>query len=366
MWSLRNQFFTLCIAVSCVSSAAGVIHVYGYEGGEVQIPCPYQPGYESYEKYLCKEPCGWDEILITTTQSNKNKYSKHDDRRNQVFTATIYNLSSADAGKYWCAVTVYGKDFYTEFKLEVARDWCCVTPINETGIVGNQVTMQCLYPPKHKDNRKFLCKGDQRKKCRDMTNKSRFTLREDISSSSFSVIITKLKAEDAGTYWCVSDPQWSADQYTKIHLSAVSKEQTTTLISTVTMLEPTSSQATVIPGKPFEASSLSVVSITLPVLVTLAVAIIGVVVCKYKCCKVQGAGVDMNTNKTKADETEEAIEVANVYGNEDSAFSMQPPRRQLYDDAGETEQESVYQNYASTEDIYCNQNYMRALQDGQQ
>ncbi|XP_062420658.1 polymeric immunoglobulin receptor-like [Pungitius pungitius] len=473
MWSLRNQFFTLCLAVSCVRSAAGVIHAYGYERGEVQFPCHYQPGYESYEKYLCKEPCGWDEILIKTTQTDKNKYSQQDDRRNQVFTATIRNLSFADAGKYWCAVSVNGKDLYTEIKLEVlqdeccdrstkvqsyeessvsfscpyeskyqnnlkyvcrgnhpskclqdaiitsngnqteqlqltddtvlriftvtmteltrgqsgsylcgvqvntgldvfsafelqVKDWCCVTSINEIGIVGNQVTMRCPYPPGHRHNRKFLCRGEQRKKCTDMTYESRFTLREDMSSSSFLVIISELKAEDAGTYWCGSDPEWSADQYTKIHLSAVSKKQTTTLISTVTTMEPTSSQATVIPEKTFEASSLSVVSIVLPVLVTLAVAIIGVIVCKYKCSKVQGAGVDLNTNKTKADETEEAIEVANVYRNEDSAFSMQPPPRQLYDEAGETEQESVYQNYASTEDIYCNQDYIRALQDGQQ
>ncbi|XP_077936569.1 polymeric immunoglobulin receptor-like isoform X2 [Gasterosteus aculeatus] len=470
MWSLRNRLFTLCIALSCVSSAAGVIRVYGYERGQVQVSCPYGSGYESYEKYLCKDPCGYDEVLIRTTEPDKNKYSKHDDHQQRVFTATIYNLTFADTGKYWCGITKTGTDIFTEVELEVVRDsccdesnkvqsyedssvsiscpyepphqdslkyicrgkqpstclngaiitsnhkqtgqlrltddkmlriftvtmtglnqsqsgsylcgvngstgldvfsafelevkeWCCVRSTKQSGVVGQTVTMMCPYPPNHQNNRKFLCKGERRKECTDMTSQRRFTLREDISSSSFSVTITELKGEEAGTYWCGSDSQWSPGDYTKIQLSAVIPKRTSTWIpTTVTKLEPTSPQAQVIPGKPFEASSLSGVFIALPVLLTLTIVITSVIVCKYKCFKVQGAGADMNRNKTKADEVVEAIE-ENVYRRKDSASPRQPPPGQLYDDAGENEQESVYQNYASTEDIYCNQNYIRALQD---
>lgn len=89
-----------------------------------------------------------------------------------------------------------------------------------SGIVGRSVTMQCPYPPQHRDNRKFLCKGDHRKNCIDMMkSQSRFTLQDDASLSSFLVMITELKAEDAGTYWCGSDSQWSVGNYTKIQLS---------------------------------------------------------------------------------------------------------------------------------------------------
>lgn len=89
-----------------------------------------------------------------------------------------------------------------------------------SGIVGWPVTMQCPYPPQHRDNRKFLCKGDHRKNCKDMmTSQSRFMLQDDVTSSSFSVTITELKAGDAGTYWCSSDSQWSVGNYTKIQLS---------------------------------------------------------------------------------------------------------------------------------------------------
>ncbi len=80
--------------------------------------------------------------------------------------------------------------------------------------------MQCLYPPQHGANRKFLCKGDHRNNCTDMvTPQSRFTLQDDVSLSIFKVTITKLQASDAGTYWCGSDSQWSVANYTKIRLS---------------------------------------------------------------------------------------------------------------------------------------------------
>ena len=89
-----------------------------------------------------------------------------------------------------------------------------------SGTVGRPVTIQCPYPPQHRDNRKFLCKGDDRNNCADMvTSQSRFTLQDDVSSGSFTVTITELKTDDAGTYWCGSDPQWSPANYTKIQLS---------------------------------------------------------------------------------------------------------------------------------------------------
>ncbi|KAK9539823.1 hypothetical protein VZT92_002317 [Zoarces viviparus] len=442
MWSLEQLLFSVCIALICVSSAAGSVHVSGYEGGHVNVSCPYS-----------EEP-------------NKSKYSIHDEKR--VFTATISDLSRTDAGKYWCGVTRTGKDIYTEVDLEVGQDsccerstkfrsdeessvsiscpyesqhqnnlkyicrgnqpstclekaiitsdnhqteqfrltddkvsrkftvtitgltqnnigsylcgvhgstgldvfsafelevkeWCCVRSNKLSGIVGRPVTVQCPYPPQHSDNRKFLCKGDHRNNCTEMVrSRSRFTLQDDASSSSFWVIITELKAEDAGTYWCGSDSQWSVGNYTKIQLSAVLPQQSSPEISPITVVEDVGSQSTLIPGERIKASSHFVVFIVPAVLLTLTFGL--VIVYKYKCNKVQGAGA--NVNRGNAAETQEGIAVSDIYENQDVARSKQgysKPKSagQHSDDeaseASETQQESVYQNYTSTEDIYTNQ-----------
>ncbi|XP_023188911.1 polymeric immunoglobulin receptor-like [Xiphophorus maculatus] len=223
MWSFKNLQVCICFALSCVSSAAAVIHVSGYEGKTVTVPCPYYAGFESYEKYLCRSDCRQDaDVLVKSTEATKGRYSTSDDRRKLIFMTTISNLSSKDEGRYWCGVTKVGFDKYpSEVSLKVKKEWCCVKTNKMSGIVGTPVMLSCPYPPKHRNNRKFLCKGDHRDNCTDVvTGGSRFTLQDNVSSSSFLVIVTKLEEGDTGTYWCGSDSTWSPEKYTKIELSA--------------------------------------------------------------------------------------------------------------------------------------------------
>uniref|UniRef100_A0A3Q2PDN8 Ig-like domain-containing protein n=1 Tax=Fundulus heteroclitus TaxID=8078 RepID=A0A3Q2PDN8_FUNHE len=121
---------------SCVNIAADLIHVFGYEGRDVKIYCSYSLGYESSEKYFCKNSCHNSDILVSTWQKNKNKYFIHDDKTKKVFTVTISYLRFNDVGKYWCGVSRWQKDIYTEVKLEVMpgkQSWCflkfCSSPL---------------------------------------------------------------------------------------------------------------------------------------------------------------------------------------------------------------------------------------------
>ncbi|XP_005735711.1 polymeric immunoglobulin receptor-like [Pundamilia nyererei] len=405
MWSLHNLLFTLCIVLRCVTTAVEVIHVTGYVGREVNVSCSYDEGYESYEKYLCKNDCGNYDVLITTSNPVINKYGIHDDKTARIFTATISDLHSVDAGQYWCGVTRTGSDIYTEVKLELVRDnccdtvtkvqsyegysesvscpyesqyqnslkyicrgtrpstclqqalitsdtksngrftldddkvsgtftvtinnltqndsgsylcgvhrnseldiftyvelevqeWCCLNSIKINGTVGHPLTLRCPYPAQNWDYKKLFCKGDHRNNCTNVTSQRRFTLQDDAYSNSFLVRITELEAADAGTYWCGSDSQWRVGNYTKIQLSVVFLQHTTTENFT-TILEIVGLNSTDVPD-----ATVYVVFPARSVLLLLLLCAL-VIVHKYKYYKLKEAEVPISRHPPKAAEEEE-------------------------------------------------------------
>ncbi|XP_027138439.1 CMRF35-like molecule 8 [Larimichthys crocea] len=324
--------------------------VQSYETGSVSFSCQYQ--YEETLKYICRgnQPSTClQQAVVTSDRQQNGQFRLTDDKESRKFTVTITNLTQRDSGSYLCGVHRHaGLDVFSAVELEV-KEWCCVKTSKLSGTVGRQVNMQCPYPPQHRDNRKFLCKGDQRNNCADMvTNGSRFTLQDDVASSSFLVIITELKAGDAGTYWCGSDSQWSANNYTKIQLSVV--------LETSTVAEHGRSQTTDTPGNHIKDAALfhPVVFIVPPVLILMI--ILGIVY-RCKCHKVTRAEVNMDRNRTKSAEEEE-----DVYENDFVACSKQSTSKlqnsyNLNDVAGQDPQDS--ETLSQTEDIYCNQIYIQ-------
>ena len=97
----------------------------GYEGGEVQIICPYHPEDSGKTKLLCKDECKRNnEPLIKTqggqTQAARGRFSLHDSPTAGVFTVNITGLEAEDSGKYWCGTngtTVFIFDYYTELQV---------------------------------------------------------------------------------------------------------------------------------------------------------------------------------------------------------------------------------------------------------
>ncbi|KAK2815837.1 hypothetical protein Q5P01_026304 [Channa striata] len=208
MWSLPNLLFLLCIALSCVTSAAKLIHVFGYEGKEAQVSCSYGAGYESYEKYLCRNDCKDEDVLITTPEQMKSKYSISDDRRKRVFTTTISNLRNTDAGKYWCGVSRTGTDIFTEVKLEVVTDRCCDSSTTVQSYEGGSVSIICPYESQYQSNVKYICRGNTPSTClqqalvtSDKTPNTKFSLTDD-KSGNVTVTVTGVTRSDSGSYLC--------------------------------------------------------------------------------------------------------------------------------------------------------------------
>ncbi|XP_017291879.2 polymeric immunoglobulin receptor [Kryptolebias marmoratus] len=451
MWTFHNLLFYLFTALNCVTCAAGLIRVFGYEGREAHISCSYDPGYESYEKYLCKNGCGDSDVLITTGKTNTTKYFIYDDKTTRIFTTTISDLRFTDAGKYWCGVTRNGKDIYIEVKLEISPDsccadvteiqgneegsvsircpyeskyqkklkyicrgnqpstclqqalitsnnrqngrftlshdqksetftvtilnltledsgsylcgvqtdtgldvfsatklevkeWCCVKSENIRGTSGHPVTLLCSYPREHRNNRKFVCKGEQRSSCKDMMmGQNRFTL-HDNSSSSFSVTITKLEAGDAGTYWCRSESEWVVGNYTQFHLS-VDKSNTG---SNATNLSH-------VPEKPIKGFPDEVIYVVsaVPAVVLLILITCLVKIFHQKCYK-------------KKEPVRNQLEVINsqmgaedVYVNHDAVVTRSEKKTSKQQSASYDFEDEDYENVRPSEEIYCNEPFQK-------
>ncbi|XP_035763568.1 polymeric immunoglobulin receptor-like [Neolamprologus brichardi] len=225
MWSFQNLLFTIYIALRCVTSAGEVIHVTGYMGSIVQVSCSYDEGYESYEKYLCKNDCGDSDVLITTSESWKRKYRINDDKTARIFTTTISDLHSTDAGKYWCGVTRNGKDIYTEVELKLVPDRCCDTVTIVHSYEGYSESISCPYDSQYQNNFKYICRGNRPSTCLQQalitSNKrenGRFRLDDEKMLRKFTVAISNLTQNDSGSYLCGVQRNSDLDVFSAIEL----------------------------------------------------------------------------------------------------------------------------------------------------
>ncbi|CAI5679526.1 unnamed protein product [Oreochromis niloticus] len=225
MWSIQNLLFIFCISLRCVTSAVGIIHVTGYVGREVNVSCSYEQSYVSHEKYLCKNDCGNSDVLITTSQASKTKYSIYDDTSARIFTTTIFDLQYTDAGKYWCGVTKTGTDIYTEVKLKLVQDSCCDTVTKVQSYEGHSESVSCRYESQYQNSLKYICRGNRPSTClqqalitSDTKQNARFRLDDDKVLGTFTVTISNLTRNDSGSYLCGVHRNSELDVFSAIEL----------------------------------------------------------------------------------------------------------------------------------------------------
>uniref|UniRef100_A0A674DEE2 Immunoglobulin V-set domain-containing protein n=1 Tax=Salmo trutta TaxID=8032 RepID=A0A674DEE2_SALTR len=96
--------------------------------------CPYDRGFETYQKYLSKGIWAYQVDVIQTKMhqhpawTHKGRFSLYDDTKRRVFTVIIRQLTRQDEGTYWCGVdkpTI--PDSYTEVELDVKEATYVIT-----------------------------------------------------------------------------------------------------------------------------------------------------------------------------------------------------------------------------------------------
>ncbi|XP_063331515.1 polymeric immunoglobulin receptor-like [Pelmatolapia mariae] len=326
----------------------------------VKVSCSYDEGYESYEKYLCKNNCGSnDDVLITTSESRKNKYVIHDDKTARIFTTTISDLHSADAGIYWCGVTRTGKDIYTEVKLKLVQDRCCDTVTKVQSYEGYSESVSCTYESQYQNNLKYICRGNQPSTClqqalitSDKEQNGRFRLDDDKVLGTFTVTINSLVKSDSGSYLCGVQRNSDLDVFSAVELKVkVFQQHTGNGASTVET-----------PAQISDAGQYVVYAVPPVLLVLICVLVLIVYKCKRQ--KIKGNEAVMNRNTSKTGGLEEVMGAAenSIYGNDEVVRYSEKQTSKIacndYHDAGEDEPD--YENCTQSEEIYCNEDFHKA------
>ncbi|XP_036840726.1 polymeric immunoglobulin receptor-like [Oncorhynchus mykiss] len=136
--------------LSAIQSVSTVRHVSVKQGGSITIPCLYDLRYRNSVKYWCagSSILGCSSVVRTDHPKTSGKTSFSDDINQLVFTVTMTSLSSSDSDYYWCIVERKNKaGDGNRLQISVTPDTpgLYVDQQEVTGVVGQNVTVQCYY-----------------------------------------------------------------------------------------------------------------------------------------------------------------------------------------------------------------------------
>ncbi|KAK2900468.1 hypothetical protein Q8A67_008583 [Cirrhinus molitorella] len=173
------------------------------------IPCHYDKIHEENHKYWCKGSA-WISCEILTYANKTGKYSLTDYPNQNIFTVQWENLQTSDSGYYWCAVeigdyNVLDAGYYLYLTVQSVPDVSVVSS-SVSGHEGGDISVQCLYSSGYKDKPKQWCrfkdKGCYTVGKTDTSQNSSVQIRENDGRRSFTVLMTGLRLNDSGWYFC--------------------------------------------------------------------------------------------------------------------------------------------------------------------
>ncbi|KAL2086336.1 hypothetical protein ACEWY4_017395 [Coilia grayii] len=179
-------------------------------GGSVNIKCSYDRRFLQRNKYFCKTIGDTGCNILVSNEDTRQPVSPRlnlaDQQQDSSFIVSITNLSTEDAGVYWCAAggssPSAGPQLLTEVHIQVS-------PVYADE--DNEATFKCPYAKGYQNNSKLLCKGECNSRCKDILIKTegqshskagRFSVYDNTTARVFSVTIANLTAEDSAKFWC--------------------------------------------------------------------------------------------------------------------------------------------------------------------
>nr|XP_042114016.1 polymeric immunoglobulin receptor isoform X1 [Peromyscus maniculatus bairdii]XP_042114017.1 polymeric immunoglobulin receptor isoform X1 [Peromyscus maniculatus bairdii] len=189
--------------------------VKGVTGGSVAMVCPYNPKESNSLKYWCRwegDGNGHCPILVESQgvvqEDYEGRLALYDQPGNGSYTVILNQLTTQDAGSYWC-LTNGDSRWRTTIELQVAeapgKPDLEVTPQNATAVLGETFTLSCHYPCKLYSQEKYWCKWSN-KGCHVLPSRDEGARQPSVScdpsNQLISMTLNPVKKEDEGWYWC--------------------------------------------------------------------------------------------------------------------------------------------------------------------
>ncbi|XP_021532992.2 polymeric immunoglobulin receptor [Aotus nancymaae] len=186
--------------------------VKGVVGGSVAVVCPYNPKESKSIKYWCRwegARNGHCPLLVESDGLVQEQYegrlALHQEPGNGTYTVILNQLTSQDAGFYWC-LTNGDTRWRTTVEIKIIEgEPNLKVPGDVTAVVGESLKLLCHFPCKFYSYEKYWCKWSN-KGCQALPSQdegpSQALVNCDQNSRVVSLTLNPVTKADEGWYWC--------------------------------------------------------------------------------------------------------------------------------------------------------------------
>ncbi|XP_036200649.1 polymeric immunoglobulin receptor [Myotis myotis] len=186
----------------------------GVVGGSVAMLCPYHPKDKNSQKYWCR----WNEqnsgcpqlvsnegLVKEQSKPYEGRLVLHEEPGNGTYTVILNQLTTKDAGFYWCLTSGDTRWWFTvELKI-VEGEPNLKAPEKAIAWLGDTLKVPCHSPCKFFSYEKYWCKWSN-KGCKVLPSQNEASRQASVNcdpnNQLTSLILKPVTEEDAGWYWC--------------------------------------------------------------------------------------------------------------------------------------------------------------------
>ncbi|CAJ1051189.1 polymeric immunoglobulin receptor-like [Xyrichtys novacula] len=174
-----------------------------YRTAQTTITCEYPKHDNHLVKYFCKENGTVCEDILSTDSPLQSNETFTLIKTNNGFRVSIRNVSLQHRGVYWCGLKSE-KDAHQAGRRKINLEVTDIRNFTKSPAVGQTLKYWCQYL---KSGPIFICKGEDPSVCqpfisRNKKNNGTFSMEDKEKEKKIYITVDRVKAEDAGTYWC--------------------------------------------------------------------------------------------------------------------------------------------------------------------